>query len=181
MAEINIDEALLKVEKGLRKYCWLQEQVHRKDVTINREFQKAFNGFYRVRRNAEWQSVYYGLMERAKTSRIEFSQILFELKKRTGQLETSFASKLVATLHPDRPVVDKFVLEHFGLSLPHQYEIDREQKAVRVYEILVKKYSEFMSKPTARVICDRFSAKYPWADITDLKKVDLVLWQTRNS
>jgi hypothetical protein len=181
MTEADIDKALLKVEKGLRKYCWIQEQFHQNDVTTNREFQKAYNGFYRVRRNADWRAVYYSLMEEAKTREIGFQKVLLELKRRTGRLEASFASKLVATLYPDRPVIDKFVLEHFALSLPRHYETGRELKAVRVYEILVKKYMEFMSKSIARAICVRFVAKYPWADITDLKKVDLVLWQSRKT
>jgi hypothetical protein len=181
MTESDIDTALLKAEKGLRKYCWIQEQLHKNDVSTAREFQKAYNGFYRVRRNAEWQAVYYRLMEKAKTRESGFQEVLLELKQRTGRLEASFASKLVATLHPDRPVIDRLVLDHFGLSLPYQYETDRELKAVRVYEILVRKYMDFMSHPNARAICERFEARYPWADITDLKKVDLVLWQTRKT
>ena len=181
MTEIDIDNALVKVEKGLRKYCWIQQQLHKKNVSTNREFQKAFNGFYRVRRNAEWQAVYYRIMESGKTSRVNFSQVLAELKERTCRIEASFASKLIATLYPECPVIDKFVLKYFDLSLPHQYERDREKKTVWLYAKLNKKYSDFMSNATARTICENFSKKFPWADITDLKKVDLVLWQTRET
>ncbi|MHC1742631.1 MAG: hypothetical protein AB9873_06310 [Syntrophobacteraceae bacterium] len=181
MTESDINKELSKSENGLRRYCWIQEQVHKNDVSTTREFQKTYNGFYRVRRNAQGQSVSYKLMEEAKIRESGFQQMLLELKQRTGRLESSFASKLVATLHPDRPVIDKFVLEHFGLSLPHQYETDRELKAVKVYQMFVGKYAGFMSQHNARVICDRFTARYPWADITDLKKVDLVLWQSRKT
>ena len=179
MTESDIDKALLKIEKGLRKYCWIQEHVHKGDVTTNRDFQKTYNGFYRVRRSADWQTQYYEVMEQAKARTLGFQEVLFELKKRTGRLEASFASKLIATLHPDRPVIDRFVLGNFGLRLPYPYEENRELKAVEVYEILRKKYVEFMSKPTACSICERFIAKYTWVAITDLKKVDFVLWQTR--
>ena len=181
MTETDIDKSLLKVEMGLRRYCWIQEQFHKNEVTSNRKFQKAYNGFYRVRRNAQWQSVYYRLMEDAKTNGVGFQEVLLELKKQTGRLEASFTSKLIATVYPNRPVIDKFVLEYFGLSLPHQYEANRESKAVKVYDTLNDKYMAFMSEPTARAICERFSMKYPWANITDLKKVDLVLWQTRTT
>jgi hypothetical protein len=179
MNEPDIDSALLKIEKGLRKYCWIQDYLHKDDVSRSREFQKTYNGFYRVRRNAAWQEVYYKLMERAKTKPSDFSQILSDLKRKTGRLEASFASKLVATLHPDRPVIDRFVLEHFCLRLPGHYETDREAKAVSVYKALISKYETFLSLPVARIICEKFTATYPWAGITDLKKVDLVLWQTR--
>jgi len=130
MNEPDIDSALLKIEKGLRKYCWIQEHLHREDVSRSREFQKTYNGFYRVRRNAEWQDVYFNLMEMAKTKPLDFSQIISDLRRKTGRLEASFASKLVATLHPDRPVIDRFVLEYFSLRLPGHYEMDREAKAV---------------------------------------------------
>lgn len=179
MTESDIENALAKVEKGLRKYCWIQEQVHKNDVRTAREFQKTYNGFYRVRRNMEWQEIYYGLMEKAKDRHSDFAQILSDLRRETGRLEASFASKLIATLYPYRPVIDKFVLEHFCLHLPGHYETDREAKAVIVYQMLISKYESFLSLPIAHAICERFTARYPWADVTDLKKVDLVLWQTR--
>ena len=181
MTEQDIDIALRKVEKGLRKYCWIQEHLHRHDVNTAREFQKAFNGFYRIRRNAEWQEVYYGLMEKAKAEPSDFPHVLSELRRKTGNLEASFASKLVATLQPDRPILDQFVLKHFHLHLPKHYEGDRETKTLRVYEQLMSKYVSFLSSPVAQSICNRFSAMYPWANITDIKKVDLVLWQTRET
>jgi hypothetical protein len=124
---------------------------------------------------------YYEIMERAKTNTLGFREVLLELKKRTGRLEASFASKLIATLHPHQPVIDKFVLKYFRLRLPYPYEKERERKVVEIYEMLCRNYANFMSMPTARAICDRFEAKYPWAAITDLKKVDLVLWQTRTT
>ncbi|MBI5638943.1 MAG: hypothetical protein HZA17_00820 [Nitrospirae bacterium] len=179
MTEADIDKALLEVEKGLEKYCWIQEQFYMNDVTANRDFQRKYNGFYRVRRSAEWQMVYYRLMEDAKSNGLGFRDVLLELRKHTGWLEASFASKLIATVHPDRPKIDRFVLKNFGLSLPRRNEADRESKAVMVYDGLINKYMEFMSSSTAQVICARFEARYPWANITDLKKVDLVLWQTR--
>lgn len=139
MTESDIDNALLKVEIGLCKYCWIQEQFHKNDVTSNREFQKKYNGFYRVRRNAQWQAVYYRLMEDAKTSEVGFTEVLLELKKQTARLEASFTSKLIATVYPNRPVIDKFVLEYFGLSLPHHYETNRESKTIKVYDALNNK------------------------------------------
>jgi hypothetical protein len=181
MTEPDINRALMKIEKGLRKYCWIQEQVHKTNVTTNRDFQRMYNGFYRVRRNDEWQMHYYEVMEQAKTGTLGFREVLKELRKRTRRLEASFASKLVATLYPDRPVIDRFVLEYFRLSLPYHYQADREMKVVEVYESLTKKYVELMSKPEARSICDMFVARYPWAIITDLKKEDLILWQTRKT
>jgi hypothetical protein len=94
-------------------------------------------------------------------------------------LEASFASKLVATLNPDKPVIDKFVLTNFGLSLPSQYENDREAKAVKIYDELCAAYDELLQKPIMNTIRIKFAEQFPWATTTDLKKVDLILWQIR--
>jgi hypothetical protein len=184
LTESDIDATLRKdkLERGLRKYCWIQDNLYKNDVTTAREFQKKYNGFYRVRqRSPEWYAVYYRLMEHAKISEPTFQRILSELRRRTGRLEASFASKLVATLRPDCPVMDSVILKRFGLRRPRQKEADREAKEVRVYDTLASKYMSFLSQPIARAICERFTARYPWADVTDLKKVDLVLWQTRTT
>ena len=38
-----------KLERGLKKYCRIQSMYWDVDTTKSREFQKLFNGFYRVR------------------------------------------------------------------------------------------------------------------------------------
>ena len=39
ITESEISEALLKIEKGLKKYCWIQDNVHHTNVTADRNFQ----------------------------------------------------------------------------------------------------------------------------------------------
>jgi hypothetical protein len=126
LTQEHIQAALGRLTDGPRRYIWLQEQIARRNVTTDREFQTAFNGFYRVRRNLSWRSDYYQLMESSKESGIEFPQALREIARRTNRIEASFASKLVATIDPSKPVIDKFVLENFGLKLPRwDCRIDR--------------------------------------------------------
>lgn len=84
-------------------------------------------------------------------------------------------------MNPSRPVIDRIVLSHFGLRLPyHPYVNDREIKAVQVYSQLRQKYDELMTTKTTRMILDSFNAYFGSEHITDLKKIDLVLWQTRS-
>ena len=51
----KIDLALPKVEAGLNKYLVIQNDYKNTLVSADREFQKRFNHFYRVRRGADWQ------------------------------------------------------------------------------------------------------------------------------
>jgi hypothetical protein len=36
-----------------------------------------------------------------------------------------------------------------------------------------------MTSPTGVMIRERFDRRFPWAAVTELKKLDLVLWQHR--
>lgn len=101
------------------------------------------------------------------------------LRQHSGRIEASFASKLVATLKPTTPVIDKFVLKNFGLRLPYTYAPGRERKTVAIYDKLCSRYEALLHSPTGRLICARFSERFPQSDIEDLKKIDLVLWQHR--
>ena len=173
----EIEVALDRAAVGFKKYSWLQQNVRSADVRSDQLFQKRFNGYYRLRRNALWRSAYYSLMESAKVSDVEFPVALNEIKGRTGRLEASFASKLVATLNPSKPVIDKFVLHQFGLRLPRQAAPNRFLETIRLYEGLCDQYRDLICSPTGAMIRMMFDRRFPAPGITELKKIDLVLWQ----
>ncbi len=175
----EIQTALRRLETGLDRYLWLQRHVRLCDVSTNEEFQRCFTGFYRVRRNSQWRSVYFGLLESSKAEGIDFPAALKEINRRTGRIEASFASKLVATLDPSKPVIDKFVLEYFELRLPSWGSRDRETKTIDMYYDLRDKYSAFIQSPTGKMIRELFDSRYPCSEVSELKKIDLVLWQIR--
>ncbi len=119
-------------------------------------------------------------MQKAKEKGITFPQALGALRDATGRIEASFASKLVATLHPTMPVIDKFVLGNFGLCLPYYNSSNRETKTIEVYDRLCKDYDVLTGSSQGLMIREKFSLRFPWAEITDIKKIDLVLWQIRD-
>ncbi len=171
--------ALLRIKPGLEKYQWLQSALSNTIVSSNREFQKRFNHFYRIRRNSEWQKHYYKLLQKHKDKAPSFKFILQELQKRTGYVEASFSSKLVATIDSEKPVIDKFVLENANLVLPYPKARDRIDQIVQRYIDLEKIYENFLKTPSGESLVSMFKAKFPDAGITDIKMADLVFWQTR--
>lgn len=175
----DIERALPKVQVGLVKYCWLQDNLYQVDVSADREFQRRYNGFYRVRRNAQWQWHYFALLERSRAASITFEEALSQLLAATGRLEASFASKLVATINPNLPVIDKFVLENLGLRLPRYSQCDRKTKVVEVYDRLISSFHDFAKTDEGNALTTRFQEIYPEANLTTAKMIDLVLWQTR--
>ncbi len=176
----QIDAALPKIEIGLTQYLWLQSQVaahgrFSEDV----EFRRRFNRFYRVRRAAAWQDSFYRIMARAKREQLQFQAVLDLLREATGRLEASFTSKLIATLQPSKPVIDSVVMRNLGLRLPAPTASDRVAKICNLHQRLDLMFAAFLRTKEGAYLVNAFNRMYPNAQITDEKKLDLVLWQTR--
>src|SRR6202040_30357 len=104
---LQVSQSLSKLEGPLRQYFWLQKRFsEERGIEADIEFQTKFNGYYRVRRSAKWRATFYALMSEARESHPDFMSVLKDLHKRTGRVEPSFASKLVATVDPQFPVID---------------------------------------------------------------------------
>lgn len=177
----EIDAALADLEKPLAQYLWLTEQVRLRDVANDREFQRRYDRFWRVRKGAAWRASYFDLMERAKRTGTDFETTLRAMHARTGTVEASFSSKLVATLDPTRPVLDAFVLKYFGLRLPYAYQDDRLGRTVVVYRRVADGIARIVGSEIMPSIRQAFAERYPGARPSDEKMVDFVLWRVRPS
>ena len=72
LSRTAINRALPKVSDGVRKYTWLQTELRRRDVSCDREYQKCFNGFYRVRRNLLGKTSFTGFWRGASLAALRF-------------------------------------------------------------------------------------------------------------
>ncbi|OUO34547.1 hypothetical protein [Olsenella sp. An290] len=166
---------------GLEGYARIQRTVRETDVSSDADFQRFYNRFYRVRRNAEWQSSYYAIMEREKaTPSMAFGDVLREMHELTGNVEASFTSKMIATLHPDRPIWDSLVLARLGLRLKGTTAQAKLENAVEVYGKIVSWYETYLATYDAERnirLFDELLPDYAW--LTPVKKVDFLLWSER--
>lgn len=176
----HIDIAIPRIAKGLEQYLWLQANRDTGDLRSNLLFRKRFNHFYRVRRGKGWQDEFYGLLERKKGKQVAFREVLTELYQATNRYEASFASKLLATLDPQMPIIDSIVLRNLNLKLPPSASQDRADRICAIHESLLYRFRDFLATDNARYLIHRFRCAYPQADITAMKMLDLVLWQTRS-
>jgi hypothetical protein len=184
LTEIQVAQALPKIVKPLEKYLWLQSRAAKLlNPQTDEEFCRRFSGFYRLRaRDAAWRQAYFILMGEMRDGRRDFRACLSRLHATTGRVEASFASKLLATLDPTLPVLDSVVLGHACLKLPAWNEVDRIEKSTAVYQRLTDKMVEYVNSASGgRVIAAfrRYSDDFRNAALTDMKIVDLVLWQIR--
>ena len=180
LTKAQIDAALPKVEPGLKQYLWLQAKAFgRGQFHDDAEFRRRYNHFYRVRRAAAWQKIFYGLMARAMQEQLQFHSVLDLLRESTGRYESSFTSKLIATLNPSKPVIDSVVLKKLGLRLPSAKTANRAAAISSLHQKLESLFADFLGTDSGKYLVHAFDSLYPDTGITDEKKLDFVLWQSR--
>lgn len=171
-----------KFENGLKKYTWIQNHLHSCDVSKDIDFQRHYNGFYRLRqRSSVFYQTYYDFMEKQKGIAPSFEKTLHHLYKTLGRMEASFASKLVATLDTSKPVWDSVVLKNIGLRPPYSSCKNREERILKVYHDLESWYEKYITADDAKQIINCFNKRYPGSNISDIKKIDLFIWQQRDN
>ena len=144
------------------------------------DFQRAFNGYYRIRRNEKWRKCYYGLFEKARKDHYSFEQIITELFKLTGNIEASFSSKMLATIDATKPIWDQYVLQNLGLVLSGKTQEIKLKNAVSLYGQIEMWYKEYLATPEARDNIGEFNRLLPdYAWISATKKIDCLLWGKR--
>lgn len=181
MNQEMIVTAIKSAQRGISQYLEIMRLFLDTDVSINKEFQRKYNSFYRVRqRDKHFYETYYQYMQSLKGQDVEFQQVLGFLYSKLHRLESSFSSKLVHTHNPNLPIWDKFILKNIGIKPPLSYSIDRINKTNAVYERIKKWYSQYINSNEGHLIIDIFDDMVDdSSSITNLKKIDFVLWQTR--
>lgn len=173
--------ALLKTRKSdIIKYCDLQQRTLEVNIAEDRAFQREFTAFYRLRRNDNWRQYYFKLFEDLKKSDVSFGEIQLRIFQKCGQIESSFSSKMLATIDPNMPIWDSYVLKNLGLKLKGKSKDERFSQAVVLYEKICSWYKEFLKTDEAKEMQALFDETFPeFSNITAVKKIDFIIWALR--
>lgn len=177
----------LETAFGLKAYSTIMQFTKNRPFVATPEFRKTFNGYYKLRqRSAKWYDKYYSLFESQFCADCSFEDLLREMHTVNSSLEVSFISKLIATVNPQMPIWDQYVVRNIGLEsewlcssrLPKEKRI---QKAVEIYNKIVKWYSDFLNDETGKACIKLFDQLLPqYKDkLSDTKKIDCILWSKR--
>ncbi|MDP9530333.1 hypothetical protein [Pseudomonas protegens] len=177
----DVTDAIQKAKPGIAKYLALMNRYGQVNVTSDTDFQRAYNGFYRMRqRTPVYYQAYYQLMEQLRGTKPGFDTVIDALYAATGRFEPSFSSKMVATLDPHKPVWDMYVLQNLGLKAPTGNSKTKLDDLKKCYFAIEGWYQDFLGTSEARNWIQQFdSLVADHAHFTQLKKIDLILWQTR--
>lgn len=182
--ECALDRALVK-GLGLDSYQYIMDHVWEVDVSTDADFQRKFNYFYRVRKNKGWRDNYYEVFRKSKDKykreqgSITFQDILCGIHAFSKTFEASFASKMLATLCPDKPIWDKNVLSFLGLKPGDAASENRCKSIVETYGKIEDWYTKYLKTEDARANIDLFNEKFPgYTWISKVKKIDFLIWTT---
>lgn len=178
----TIQKSIDGLDYGLRRYRTVQALLPRDNNFYNRQFRRAFNGFYRVRRNQNWQDHYYGLFPDIRNGVLSFREALEALYQSTGRVEASFVSKAFSTFFPERPVLDSKVLKRLNRPLPPIYKgaEERIEAIAALYEAVGNDLSKFLKTDAGKDAIRRFDERFGDIGLNDIKKLDLILWNISN-
>lgn len=185
MIELDFDvtkvfQERLAASMGLDQYKYIMEQVKSVDLSLDADFQRNFNGFYMVRRNEIWRRVYYNYFEEVKNYSPSFKGIITHLYNCTGNIEPSFSSKMLATISPNKPIWDKYIVQNLGLQLEGKTKMEKLENAIELYSHIEKWYEVFLKTDKAKECINVFNKtlpNYKW--ISDVKKIDCIVWSIR--
>lgn len=186
MIEIKKAEEILKktaVQQGLDKYLFIMERFKNVDVTKDIEFQSAFRDFYQMRRfySDEFCESYFKIMENMKhTKEMTFKMALERVKHIQGSYEISFSSKMTHTINPLNPIWDSVVTKHhFNVKPPYTGAKNREKVSCDRYDEYMDKFYDYMATEEGIALIHMFDRRFPDNGISDVKKIDFILWQDR--
>ena len=128
----------LATSMGLDSYTKIIEQVKTTNIATDKNFQKLFNGFYLVRRNETWRKNYYNFFETIKNTSPTFESIITHLYEVSGNIEASFSSKMLASIFPEKPIWDRYIIQNLNLELTGNTQLEKLQNAITIYANIEK-------------------------------------------
>ena len=139
------------------------------------KYQKNYSYYYRVRRDDEWKAEYFAYMQKqVGKSGITFAEIIDQISRISHKNEASFASKMLATLNPNYPILDSNVAKF----LKFNYHAKSMQYCIEIYKELTENVHAFLQTNDGVKCVEEFDRMFPnFTDISPVKKIDLYLWK----
>ena len=165
--------------KVLATYCWLQDNLHKRNVAVDTEYRKKFSGYYRMRFvSQEYRDQFFKLFEEIKSeSSPSFRVVSQKLFQVDGKHEFSFIAKMLHTIEPSRPIYDSQV--DIALGIHRCYQPNFEAKLRQDEHILAQisaAYRELASSPDMIELLAEFDKIIPGHTMSAEKKIDFILW-----
>lgn len=125
---------------------------------------------------------YFNMLWQQRTRHKTFKAVLEELCELTDEVHASYASKLVATVDENKPVIDSHVKKVLGIHEAYVYWTN--DKKIRywddVYSKIVKKYKELSDLVAEDKVTIETLFNSVWPELQGMtltKKIDHLIWE----
>lgn len=176
-------DALIRL-MGMDKYNDIISMINDKSINLftSPKFKQYFNSFYRVRRDLKWQSDYYKYFEKNKNNKkITFNEILDYMYKITnGNIEASFCSKMLATINPNMPIWDQYVLKNLKIKVEGKTKEEKMKNTKLAYKKIVEDVNNKLKDDSIKNAIKEFREFFPEFNFSDVKILDFILWNNRD-
>lgn len=165
---------------ALDKYKYILEEKNKCNISTNIKFQKTFNRFFMIRRDEKWRKIYYNYFENIKNNKnVSFEEIIKYLYHKTGNIEASFASKMLAIINPNMPIWDQYIITNLEFKVEGKEKEERLNNTISIYNDIIKKEKELLKRNDVKQAIKDFKNKYKDYKLTDIKILDYLLWNNR--
>lgn len=168
----------------LNTYIWIQENLHRRNVETDAEFQSIYSKYYGMLRftSGEYRKEYFCLLEQLKKQKnMSFEELSKKLYSVDQRHELSFISKMMHTVDTSKPIFDSRVKN--VLELPHAYygnlsaKIARDQKTL---DKIAQAYETLLQTEGIQEMLKEMDKLIPGKHISQEKQLDFILWSIKD-
>lgn len=164
----------------LRKYKYVFGTLYNTDASDDYTFQTAFCDFFRPIQSfpEDFKTKFFRYLEdMKKMDSISFRDALEKIYEIANRYEMAAASILVNCVNPRYPAWNKIIANgYFDLDEPSPEDASLE-KCSKLYEDFEDKMYVYMNSPEGGALIKAFDAKFPNAEISNVSKVAIILWQ----
>lgn len=178
---------LRSIGSALQKYEKIENVFRKTNVADDEKFQRLFNGFYITSPLSKtWYKNFYDYFERVKNDEPTFERAIRDLYNINGQtrVDASFCSKLIATINPDRPIIDQYIMWQMGYNTKMVNSLGGEEKIcyyIDAYAEIEKQYIEHIKDAAVAAAIAEFDSAYSgYQWLSPIKKLDFILWSNRS-
>lgn len=160
-------------------YFWLQNNLQKRNLSTDTEYQRKFAGYYRMRFvSQKYRSRFFEVFEATKLQTAPSFRAVSEMLFRVdGKHEFSFISKMLHTIDPHHPIYDSQV--DAALGIHRTYQSDFEKK-LRQDETILNRlsvlYQELAALPDMAEPLTAIDRILPAQRMSVEKKLDFILW-----
>lgn len=173
-------------------YAQIMNKVQTVNVSVDHNFKDTFCEYYGLNgfTDLSFQNDFFNYMQQIKSKNPlpSYRDVMEQLWKQTGRVDYSFSSKLLHTLNPNSPILDRHVLRLLGFE---RKDSGKPQSRINyysvVYETVEAEYKQIatdLENGCTSKICNALrtlDSKYPKGSyLSTARKIDCLLFRLRN-